>query len=153
MLTDIYADAHSSTVSCVRFPSSGANVPPNCFSSIMLHRTQHKGMWDECNGRHIKDFTTWNTSYIWQFHKEHLGNSRMGKRMVFPLWTFSLWNNPLLLKQILTFFPCTRGNCAERECCKCPLCFKLAYICMNHAYKASQAKVSVIQLPSINASY
>ena len=41
--------------------------------------------------------------------------------MVFPLWTFSPWINSLLWKGILTFFPHTRGDCAKRECCKCPL--------------------------------
>ena len=59
--------------------------------------------------------------FILSTHKEHLGNSRMAKGMVFPLWTFPLWHKSLLLKGILTFFPHTRGNCAKRECCKSPL--------------------------------
>ena len=58
-------------------------------------------------------------------HKEHLGNSRMGKGMVFPLWTFSLWHNSLLWKGILTFFPHTRGNVVDPPCeaCYSPLQF------------------------------
>ena len=38
-------------------------------------------------------------------HKELLGHSRMGKGMVFPLWTFPLGNDSLFLEGILTFFP------------------------------------------------
>ena len=55
-------------------------------------------------------------------HKEHLGNSRMGKGMVFPLWTFLIWSDSLLLKGILTFSHTQEGIVPRGNVVNPPLC-------------------------------
>ena len=90
-----------------------------CWNELTSVQLQVVNIWSDLV--YITEFMGTNINSVYkmvamrsclQKHKEHLGNSRMGKGMFFPLWTFPLWHNSILLKGILSFFLHRRGNYA-----------------------------------------